>query len=65
MASATEPGPVLHLSFQNAVTEPTTTGQGDDRDRTRRVRRSAIILGLVAFAFYVAFILMAVTGVRG
>jgi len=53
------------LSFQNAVTEPTTNGQGDDRDRARRVRRSAIILGLVAFAFYVAFILMAVTGVRG
>jgi len=35
------------------------------RDRTRRVRRNAILLGLVAFAFYVAFILMAVTGVRG
>ena len=39
--------------------------QADDRrERSRRVRRSAIVLGLVAFAFYAAFILMAVTGVR-
>jgi hypothetical protein len=33
-------------------------------DRVRRVRRSAIILGLVAFGFYSAFILMSVLGVR-
>jgi hypothetical protein len=44
--------------------EPRATGQQPD-DRARRVRRSAIVLGLVALAFYVAFILMAVTGVRG
>ncbi len=37
----------------------------DGRDRARRVRRSTILLSLVAFAFYAAFILMAVTGVRG
>ncbi len=37
----------------------------DGRDRSRRVRRNAILLGMVAFAFYAAFILMAVTGVRG
>jgi hypothetical protein len=42
------------------------TGTGlDGRDRARRVRRSAIVLGLVALAFYVGFIAMAVTGVRG
>jgi hypothetical protein len=28
------------------------------------VKRSAVLLGLVAFAFYVAFILMAVLGLR-
>ena len=33
-------------------------------DRARRVRRSAIILGLVACGFYAAFILMSVLGVR-
>jgi hypothetical protein len=43
---------------------PNTTGQ-DDRERARRVRRNAIILGLVAFAFYAGFILMSVTGARG
>ena len=37
----------------------------EDRERSRRVRRSAILLGLVALAFYVAFILMSVSGVRG
>ncbi len=39
-------------------------GPVDKSERARRVRRSAIVLGLVAFAFYLAFILMAVTGVR-
>jgi hypothetical protein len=34
----------------------------DDADRARRVRRSAIGLGLIAFAFYIVFILMTVTG---
>jgi hypothetical protein len=33
-------------------------------DRARRVKRSAILLGLVAFTFYAAFIVMAVTGAR-
>ncbi len=37
---------------------------GDDLERSRRVRRSAIALGLVALAFYLAFILMSVTGYR-
>jgi hypothetical protein len=36
----------------------------DDLERNRRVRRSAIALGLVALAFYLAFILMSVTGYR-
>ncbi len=45
------------------TTEPVQADEG--RDRSRRVRRSAIVLGLVAFVLYVAFILMAVTGVRG
>ena len=36
----------------------------DDAERARRVRRSAIALGLVAFAFYITFIVMTVTGFR-
>ncbi len=43
--------------------EPVQADEG--RDRSRRVRRNALVLGLVAFAFYAAFILMAVTGIRG
>ncbi len=35
-----------------------------DADRAKRVKRSAILLGLVAFAFYASFILMAVLGYR-
>lgn len=37
---------------------------GDDAERSRRVRRSAIALGLVAFAFYITFIVLTVTGFR-
>ncbi|MFZ9708180.1 MAG: hypothetical protein ACO3CV_00920 [Steroidobacteraceae bacterium] len=37
---------------------------GDNLERSRRVKRSAILLGLVALGFYVAFILMSVLGVR-
>jgi hypothetical protein len=40
------------------------SGGIDEQERAKRVRRSAIALGLVALAFYVAFILMSVTGVR-
>ena len=36
----------------------------NDAERARRVKRSAIALGLVAFAFYAAFILMSVMGWR-
>ena len=36
----------------------------DEAERARRVRRSAIVLGLVAFAFYAVFILMSVMGFR-
>ena len=35
-----------------------------DAERAKRVKRSAILLGLVAFAFYASFILMAVLGYR-
>lgn len=35
-----------------------------DAERTRKVKRSAILLGLVAFAFYLSFILMSVLGYR-
>ena len=35
-----------------------------DADRAKRVKRSAIVLGLVAFAFYLSFILMSVLGYR-
>lgn len=35
--------------------------QVDEQQRRRQVRRSAIVLGLVALAFYVAFIAMAVS----
>jgi uncharacterized membrane protein (DUF485 family) len=41
-----------------------TTPESDLLERRRRVRRSALLLGLTALAFYVAFILLAVTGVR-
>jgi hypothetical protein len=34
-------------------------------DRARRVRRSAWLFGLVAFAFYAGFILLSVFGNRG
>ena len=38
----------------------------DDLERRRRVRRSALVLALVAAAFYVAFIVLAVTrGIHG
>ncbi|MGA1437439.1 MAG: hypothetical protein ACO35F_08160 [Ilumatobacteraceae bacterium] len=36
----------------------------NDIERSRRVKRSAIALGVVALGFYVAFILMSVLGVR-
>jgi hypothetical protein len=36
----------------------------ENLERSRRIRRSAITLGLVALAFYLAFILMSVTGYR-
>jgi hypothetical protein len=36
----------------------------DDVERSKRVRRNAIVLGLVALGFYAAFILMSVTGFR-
>jgi hypothetical protein len=32
----------------------------DAADRRRRVRRTAVVLGLVAIAFYLGFIVMAV-----
>jgi hypothetical protein len=35
-----------------------------DAERARKVKRSAIVLGLVAFAFYLSFILMSVLGYR-
>ena len=40
--------------------EPNVT----DAERARRVKRSAIVLGLIAFGFYLAFILMSVLGFR-
>jgi hypothetical protein len=36
----------------------------NDAERARRVKRSAIVLGLVAFGFYLAFILMSLLGFR-
>jgi hypothetical protein len=33
---------------------------GPDPERARRIRRNAILLGLIALAFYVGFILMSV-----
>ena len=38
--------------------------KADKLEQSRRVKRSAIVLGLVAFAFYLAFILMSVLGFR-
>ena len=36
----------------------------DDAEGSRRVKRSAILLGLVAASFYIGFILMSVLGWR-
>jgi hypothetical protein len=41
----------------------TYLAQPDDPDRRKRVRRSAILFGLIALAFYLGFIVM--TLVRG
>jgi hypothetical protein len=38
--------------------------KADKLEQSRRVKRSAIVLGLVAFALYLAFILMSVLGFR-
>lgn len=38
--------------------------KADKLEQSRRVKRSAIVLGLVAFAFYLTFILMSVLGFR-
>jgi hypothetical protein len=38
--------------------------QAPDTDRAKRVRRSAILLGVVAVGFYLAFIAMSVLGIR-
>ena len=38
--------------------------ESPEAERSRRVKRSAIVLGLVAFGFYLAFILMSVLGFR-
>jgi len=35
-----------------------------DIERTRRVKRSSIALGLIALGFYLGFILMSVLGFR-
>jgi hypothetical protein len=38
----------------------------EEADRRKRIRRSVIVLALVAVAFYVGFILLAVTrGIHG
>ncbi|HEV7714240.1 MAG TPA: hypothetical protein VGO53_01510 [Steroidobacteraceae bacterium] len=44
------------MSSEVPVVEP-----GDESDRRRRVRRSAILLALLAAAFYFGFIVLAVT----
>ena len=36
----------------------------NDAERSRRIKRSAVVLGLVAFAVYAAFILTSVLGLR-
>ena len=35
-----------------------------DAERSRRAKRNALLLGLVALGFYAAFILMSLFGVR-
>jgi hypothetical protein len=36
----------------------------DNLERNKRVRRSALVLGAVALAFYFAFIVTTITGLR-
>jgi hypothetical protein len=42
-------------------TEVTTLSNVDDAARRKRVRRSAIVLALIAAAFYFGFIIMAIS----
>jgi hypothetical protein len=42
-------------------TEVTTLSNVDDAERRKRVRRSAIVLALIAAAFYFGFIIMAIS----
>ena len=44
------------MKLVNAMTD------NGELDRKRRIRRNALLLGLVALAFYVAFIVMSITG---
>ena len=46
------------MSQQNSSTGPTD-------EQRRRIRRNAIVLGLLALAIYAAFIASGVMGVRG
>jgi hypothetical protein len=43
------------------MTQPTSTATELEAQRRTRVRRSAIILGLVALGFYVTFIALSVS----
>lgn len=52
------------LPATSAAERGTDMTEDPQSERSRRVRRSALLLGGVALAFYVAFILMSVLGVR-
>ena len=43
--------------------QPPTTGPTDEQ--RRRIRRNAIVLGLLALGIYVAFVASGVLGLRG
>ena len=55
---------VFHWTLAGAFTGAYLLAESE-RQRQIHVMFGYTVLGLVAFAFYVAFILMAVTGVRG
>jgi len=46
------------------VSEP-NVNQGPTDEQRRRIRRNAIVLGLLALGIYVAFIASGVLGLRG
>lgn len=53
----------MAVSNESMINQPIAGGPGPDRQR--RIRRNVWWLAALALAFYVGFIVMSVSGVRG